>query len=343
MRTRNQSKILQKTSKETISPVEETNQALKESNGVENQPGEKDSSLTKDLEELYKNIKSVPNYSAKIGKFLQSYGLHSVNKRIVKKTFPRRRVVARFKNDLWQADLIEYQQLKYQNSGYKFILLVIDVFSKVIYVEPLKKKTGEQTAEAMEKILDQATAPPVMLVTDGGKEFFNSFFRKVMIGHNINHFRTPTRTRWKAAVAERANRTIKTRINRWMQNTRSKKWLDVFRQIVDNYNHTPHSAHKMIPLEVSDENRKTVYKRLYPYSAVTVVCRLKKGDKVRKIREKTDFEKGYTPNWSEEIFTISKVRQKNTVCWYKLADSTGQELPGIWYFYQLNLVARNDN
>ena len=311
-----------------------------------NQHGRNENNLTTELEELYTNIKSVPSYSAKISDFLRNYKLHSINRRIVKKVFPRRRVISRFKNDVWQADLIQYETLNYQNAGYKFILLVIDVFSKVIYVEPIKFKTGELTASAMEKILARSESPPVMLVTDGGKEFFNKTFRNVMISHNINHFKTPTKTLWKASVAERANRTIKTKIDRWMQHTRSKRWLDVFRQIVDNYNNTPHSAHKMKPLDVTAENRKIVYKRLYPHSKVIIECRLKKGDKVRKIREKNTkhpWEKGYTPNWSDEIYKIHEVNQKHGVCWYKLSSLSDSVLPGIWYYYQLNLVSRHDS
>ena len=305
--------------------------------------GEAEFPTKSDLEKLYTDIKSIPNYSAKINTFLNNFGLHSKHKRIIKKVFPRRRVVARFKNDLWQADLIEYPALKWHNNGYKFILLVIDVFSKVIYVEPLKKKTGDLTADAMDKILQKSETPPVMLVTDGGKEFFNKYFQKVMISHNINHFRTPTKTRWKASVAERANRTIKTKIQRWMSHTKKKNWISVYQQIVENYNKTPHSAHKLAPLDVTSENRKLVYKRLYPNSMITVECRLKIGDKVRKIREKKEFEKGYTENWSEEIYEIARVFQRHTVCWYKLKSLSGTILDGIWYYYQLNLVARNED
>ena len=126
-----------------------------------------------------------------------------------------------------------------------------------------------------------------------------------------------------------------------MQQTKSNNWIDVLDDIVEGYNKTPHSSHGLSPLDVTNENRKDVYKRLYPSTSIKVDCHLKIGDKVRKIREKQDFEKGYTPNWSEEIFTIKTVRKKNTVCWYTLADSSGDILAGIWYYYQLNLVTRN--
>ena len=295
-------------------------------------------SLKESLEELYTNIKSAPNYSAKIEAFLRQYPLHSINKRITKKKFRRRRVLARFPFDVWMADLIEYPGLKWHNGNYKFVLLVVDVFTKMIYVEPMKRKLGENTAEAMEKILSRVEMPPVMLVTDRGREFYNTNFSNVMFSNDIRHFSTPSATKFKASVAERAIRTIKTKIERFMQHTNSKNWESILKTFVDNYNHTPHSAHKMRPVDVTSENRKLVFKRLYPKKSSVIKCKLKVGDKVRKIREKQEFEKGYTPNWSNEIYEIISVRQKNAVCWYKLADSSGDVLRGIWYYNQLNLV-----
>ena len=76
---------------------------------------------------------------------------------------------------------------------------------------------------------------------------------------------------------------------------------------------------------------------------ITVDCRLKIGDKVRKIREKKEHEKGYTENWSQEIYEIAKVYQRHAVCWYKLKNLSGEVLDGVWYYYQLNLVARHED
>ena len=81
---------------------------------------------------------------------------------------------------------------------------------------------------------------------------------------------------------------------------------------------------------------------MYPNKTLSVVCRLQKGDRVRKLREKTIFEKGYKQNWSDEIYIIRDVRQSNQVCWYKLETLAKKSVPGIWYYYQLNLVSKND-
>ena len=99
----------------------------------------------------------------------------------------------------------------------------------------------------------------------------------------------------------------------------------------------------MKPVDVTAENRKEVYKRLYPYRSLTTVCRLKIGDKVRRVREKKEFEKGYTENWSKEVYIVDAVRQSQTVCYYKIKTLDNRPVPGIFYYQQLNLVSRNDS
>ena len=297
------------------------------------------------LEVLYRDIKSVPNFSAKITKFLQKDDVHGVYRRITKKKFPRRRVIARFPFELWMGDLFQYTDKSdvYLNRQYKYVLLLIDCFTKMIYVAPMKKKMGQWAADAFESIFKTVPRLPVNLVTDGGTEFFNSDVQKVFDSYGIHHYRAPTRTAFKASVAERAVRTIKTRLQRYFKVRKQRKWIDVIDQIVENYNNTPHSATGLPPLDVNDSNRKQVYKKLYPESKVSVVCRLKVGDRVRKLRQKEEWEKGYTENWSEEIYIVASVRQSYSVCFYKISDLSGKILPGIWYYYELNFVARNDN
>jgi len=78
---------------------------------------------------------------------------------------------------------------------------------------------------------------------------------------------------------------------------------------------------------------------LYPTENLSVVCRLKVGDRVRKILEKNIFQKGYEQSWSNEIYKIKSVRQSNQVCYYTISDLEGEKLSGIWYYYQLNLVS----
>ena len=164
------------------------------------------------MNEIYQNIQSIPSFSAKINDFLRKNNLHSVHKRIVKKIFPRRRVIARFPFELFMADLIEYPNDKYNNSGYCFILVLVDCFTKMLYAAPMKRKSKEWTADAFQSIFKKMDRFPLNLVTDGGLEFFNSNVQEVFQNYGINHYRTPTITKWKASVVERAIRTIKSRL-----------------------------------------------------------------------------------------------------------------------------------
>ena len=213
----------------------------------------------------------------------------------------------------------------------------------MVYTAPMKFKNAESTVEAFESIFIKFDRFPVNLVTDDGKEFFNQKVNNVFLTYGINHYSTPTKTKMKASMAERAIRTIKNRLQKIFALSKRNRWIDVIDQVVENYNNTPHRSIGMPPSKVNDTNRKRVYKRLYPLRTLTVVCKLKKGDKVRKIIEKTDFEKGYTENWSTEVFIVESVRQSNGVCYYKIKTLDNKVLPGIYYYYQLNLVSRNDN
>ena len=315
----------------------QTENQAERSNDISN-----DEKLNEQLNKLYKDITAAPSYSAKITDFLRKHDVHGVYRRIVKKKFPRRKVIARFPFDVFMADLIEYPQYKHVNNGYCFILIMIDCFTKMLYAAPMKKKNKEWTSEAFESIFKNFDEYPVNLVTDGGLEFFNSAVQKVFDTYGINHYKTPTRTKWKASVAERVIRTLKSRLEKYFKVSGKRRWIDTLDQFVLNYNSVPHSSHGLAPQDVSSENREYVYKKLYPLRNLTIACKLKVGDKVRKIREKSDFEKGYTEKWSEEIYTITEQRQSQAVCWYKISNLKGETIPGIFYYYQLNLVSRND-
>ena len=347
MKTRNQRKsqptVENPPSLNQPSPVrQKQSQTPAQSNQVNS---ESEKTLKEKLDKLYTDIKSVPSYSAKITEFLRQHGTHGPYQRISKRIFPRRRIISRFPFDFFMADLIEYPRKKTKqiNRGYVFILIVIDCFSKRIWAAPMKNKTKEASADAFNSILKNFDEFPSHIITDGGLEFFNSSVENLFKTYGINHFKTPTRTKWKTSIAERAIQTVKSRLEKIFDKRGSRRWIDVLDDVIANYNKTPHRSIGMAPLDVNDENREEVYKRLYPKSGITVVCKFKTGDKVRKILDKEIFDKGYTKKWSDEIYKIKKIRQSNAVCWYTLTDLNDKEISGIWYYYQLKLVARNDN
>ena len=345
---RNQYKTLQSKNQETNHPntnVIKTSppKSNLEPENLEQPTSQREDELTDKLNQLYEDVKSAPSFSAKIEEFLKSNELHSKYRQIVKRKFPRRRIVTRFPFELFQADLIEYsnRQYKYQNKNYIYCLVIIDCFSKFVWVKPMKTKSGKETAHAFDDIFRELDQHPINLITDSGLEFFNSKVAQVFSSYNIVHYKPPTKTDWKASIAERVIQTIKRRLQKYFHKYNTKNWINVINQVVSNYNNTPHRSHGFKPVDVTEENREDAYKAMFPNRHISVVCKLFVGDRVRKIREKTLFEKGYTQNWSDEIYIIYNVRQSRGVCWYKLKTLNQEEVPGIWYYYQLYLVSRN--
>ncbi|XP_024890077.1 uncharacterized protein LOC112466283 [Temnothorax curvispinosus] len=88
-----------------------------------------------------------------------------------RKNFPRRRVVVRGYDDLWQADVVEMRPHSRANAGHNCILTVIDVLSKYAWAIPLKSKNGKKVVTALRKIFHEDARHPRNLQTDKGKEF----------------------------------------------------------------------------------------------------------------------------------------------------------------------------
>ena len=295
------------------------------------------------MEQIYSNVKSVPNYSAKIAEFLRNNVNHSVHRRISKKKFPRRRIITQFPFQIFQADLIEYssRDYSYLNNGYKFILVVIDCFSKMVYARPVKRKNADYMSDAFESIFSNFDQFPNSIITDRGLEFYNSKVQSVFTKYGINHYSTKTKTPWKASMAERVIRTLKSRLQKYFYKTKSKKWVHFLPDLIKNYNSTPHRTIGMAPDQVTVNNSDAIYKKQFKTVDFKVAPRLEIGDKVRILEDKTLFEKGYTRNWSEKIYQVTRVIQKSGIVWYKVADLEGNVEPGIKYYWQLNLVSKS--
>lgn len=266
----------------------------------------------------------------------------------VRKNFPRRKYVMRGINDTFQADLIEMITWAGQNRGYRYILMVIDVFSKRAWAKGLKNKTGAEVTKAMATIFE--TNPqniPHNLHTDEGKEFYNAQFQRLMKKHGINHYSTYSTK--KASIVERLNRTIMNRLWRQFNLQGSHKWIDKIQSIIDSYNTTKHRTIKMRPINVNEKNQTFLLQTAYKQNQTLNVDdmssknkdKFKVNDYVRVSKYKSLFEKGYTPNWSTEIFRIVKVIPTEPVT-YHLSDLNGDRIKGCFYGYELQKTKITD-
>lgn len=157
--------------------------------------------------------------------------------RYARKNFERRKVSMRGINDTLQVDLIEMQEFKNVNRGYRYILIVINIFSKKAYAEPLKDKTANETVLALEKILKRVGHHVKNLGTDLGKEFYNSAMKRLLARYgNINHYSTYSLK--KMSIIERLIRTIKRKLYMHFSLNGSYKWYDILQKVIDTYNNT---------------------------------------------------------------------------------------------------------
>ena len=133
----------------------------------------------------------------------------------------------------------------------------------------------------------------------------------------------------KLVIAERSIKTQKTKIYKYMTSISKNVYFDKLDDILDEYNNTYHRTIKMRPVDVKDDTYIDFEKQVNDKDP-----KFKVGDHVRISKYKNIFAKGYTPNWSEEVFVISKI--KNTVPWtYVINDLNGEEIVGTFYEKEL--------
>ena len=248
-----------------------------------------------------------------------------LHKPVIKK-FNERKVYSQFKDNIWEVDLADMQSLSRKNKGIKYLLCAIDLYSKYAFITPLKDKKGISIVNASHKIIKQSNRKPNIIWVDQGSEFYNHFFKKWLSDNDIIMY--STFNEGKSVVAERFIRTLKNKLYKHMTVTGKNVYYDVLDDVVNEYNNTKHNTIKMKPKDVGDN------KRVYIDEHNEKDSRFKVGDRVRISKFKNIFAKGYTPNWSTEVFIINKVN--DTVPYtYNLKDLNGEEITGSFYDKEL--------
>jgi len=210
------------------------------------------------------------------------------------------------------------------NKRVKYLLTVVDIFSKYGWMIPLKNKTGTEVAGALQKVFKKRK--PEKLWVDKGKEFYNKHVQQLVDLYS-------TENEEKSSVVERWNKTMKDKMFKYFTANSTRKYIDILDEFVNRYNNTVHSSIKMTPTEASKgENENQVWRNMYgDYSPPERKApKFSVDDKVRITKNKSIFEKGYTPRWTEEVFTISEVRYTDPIT-YKLKNLNGEEIKGSFY------------
>ena len=234
--------------------------------------------------------------------------------------------------------MIKYSK---QNKNYKYILTVIDFFSKYSWCYPLKSKTSEEIINSFNDIFKNSKRKPTMIQSDQGSEFTNNQAQKFFKDNKINWYHTYSRD-IKCSICERYNRTILNKIYKNFTLNNNTIWINDLDKLTNEYNNSYHRSIKMKPIDASKKaNEYIVRNNLYNFKITNKKPKFLIGDKVRVSLLKNTFEKSYTSNYSQEIFIIDNIKTSN-VHYYFSKDLQGEKNDGSFYQEELLKTKQND-
>ena len=256
-----------------------------------------------------------------------------------------RKIKFRSKDNIWNADLIIMPQEK----DFKYILTVMDGYTRYAWCVPLKNKKGETVANAFKDIMKKSKRKPNKLFVDEGKEFYNQhmfelfkFKKKDILEKDENgEYKNQIYSVFNASknpVIERFNRTITNKL--WKQFTvqGNQKWLKILQPTVNKYNNTIHRTINTTPKKASEDPSLVKVSLEQPVSEKPLPCESEKpfkvADRVRIFKYKNKFEKGYKGYWSKEIFKIKKVLNTTPIT-YEIEALDGETIHGSFYSNEL--------
>ena len=158
---------------------------------------------------------------------------NELHKPIIKK-FNKRKVYSSFKDNIWGVDLAD--------KGFRFLLCVIDIFSKYAWVIPLKDKKCVSIVNAFQIILKESRRKPNKIWVDKVSEFYNISFKKWLKDNDIEMYSTNNEE--KSVIAEKFIRTLKNKIDKDMTLISKNVYIDKLDDIVRKYNNTYHASIK---------------------------------------------------------------------------------------------------
>ena len=258
------------------------------------------------------------------------------NRACAKYKFKRRQVVSYDIYDLAMTDLGDMSSLKRFNSGYRYILLVVDVLSKMIWTRPLKRKTGKETMEAMADIFKSLPKGKTFLKmqSDAGGEYLNSWMRQLMKENGVTTFHTENYD-VKASVAEVNICILKHRLWRYMNGKKTKRWVDALEDITKSRNSAVFPGHGFKPIDVNEMNAGIVFRRLYPRLArglrrFPLKHKYKVGQKVKLSVLRNPLIHSFYGTYTQESYIVHSQLNTDPVT-YRVTNEEGDVMRGTVY------------
>ena len=223
-----------------------------------------------------------------------------------KKNYVTNKTDVYYFDDIWSLDILDLKDYGPENNrGYRYVLVIMDNFSKFGWTIPLKNKNAQTIKDSFANILINSKRKPNLIESDRGKEFYNNIFQDFQ---NKNNIKLLSRNSSVGAVfAGRFNRTIRDLLKKIVFEHGDAKWIDVLPTITKQYNNRIHSTTKLSPIQASlRKNEGFVYKNLLD-KRKKIEAKYEIGDLVRTADLKKTFSRSDTTNWSYKLYEITEI------------------------------------
>ena len=232
-------------------------------------------------------------------------------------------------------DLLDLQKYKRQNRFFRYLCVIIDCFTRFVWVRPLKNKRGRSIVQAISLLIMNET--PKLLHCDSGTEFMNKDVKKMLEAFGPKIY--ASYSKHKASMAERVQRTLRNALAGIFEKNKNKNWISHIDSIVDSYNRTYHRSIKMRPIDVTWRDAARFRKRFEKIDAgkQSSKPRFKVGDNVRYVAPRKKFQKEMERGWHLDKYRIKAVVNSKPKT-YVIENSQGV-LPQKVYAQELQHVA----
>ena len=188
--------------------------------------------------------------------------INEIYSRTPKKNYDTNKTEVYHIDEIWSLDILDLKDYGPKNNrGYRYVLVVIDNFSKFGWTVPLKNNNAQTIKDSFENVLISSKRKPYLTETDRGKEFYNNIFQDLLNENNIKLY--SRNTSLGAVFAEHFNKTIRDILKRPVFQKGDSNWIDVLQTITKQYNNRVHSSTKLSPKDASlKKNEGYLYKNL---------------------------------------------------------------------------------
>lgn len=254
------------------------------------------------IKSLYNAVKQKGIKYDEVKEFIQSQESNQLFKKQkrINNYFP---IAAKHRFEILQTDLVSMLDLAAANENYKYLLVCIDVFSRLAFVVPLKSKTTTVVNNALEEVFD--ITEPHTIDCDVGSEFISHAFKAMLKERGIDVQYVDVQEHNKLGIVDRFVRTLREKINKYLAMHNTTKYISVLPNIVHNYNSSYHSGIKKAPNKVEDDDEEIIeLTRKKIEKAKEEETIFENGDIVRYIINLSSFQKGTLPKWSKVVHKI---------------------------------------